>query len=151
MMTHGPPRGRLDVVRSNRAVGCPHLLRAVERARPRLHCFGHIHESWGAERIRWKTLKNETSEASGPEDPTTDEASTRIESVHRYNPTPKQLVADRTAFIDASVNSAQPLVFGQETLFVNASIMNVAYEPVHAPWLVDLDLPLEKTAVDADI
>lgn len=35
---------------------------------------------------------------------------------------------------------------GESTLFVNASIMNVNYRPVNAPWVVDLDLPLGKGA-----
>ena len=28
-------------------VGCPQLLRVVERVKPRLHLFGHIHEGYG--------------------------------------------------------------------------------------------------------
>ena len=31
---------------------------------------------------------------------------------------------------------------GRETLFVNASIMDVEYRPVNAPWVVDLELPV---------
>jgi hypothetical protein len=31
---------------------------------------------------------------------------------------------------------------GESTFFVNASIMDVSYKPVNAPWVVDLDLPL---------
>ncbi|KAL9011504.1 MAG: hypothetical protein Q9173_003650, partial [Seirophora scorigena] len=57
LLTHGPPRGILDTVAhyngEDEAVGCEHLLRAVQRCRPRLHCFGHIHEGWGAERHDW--------------------------------------------------------------------------------------------------
>ena len=30
---------------------------------------------------------------------------------------------------------------GEETLFVNAAVMDVDYRPVNAPWVVDLDLP----------
>ncbi|GME41688.1 ser thr protein phosphatase family protein [Neofusicoccum parvum] len=52
MMTHGPPRDRLDSTSSG-PVGCPHLLRAVARARPRVHAWGHIHEAWGVERVEW--------------------------------------------------------------------------------------------------
>src|SRR5205814_5665909 len=55
LMSHGPPYTRLDTVAwGNKQVGCPHLLRAVNRARPLLHCFGHIHESWGAELVKWR-------------------------------------------------------------------------------------------------
>ena len=53
LITHGPPHGRMDETSTGEHVGCPHLLRAVMRARPSVHCFGHIHEGWGAERVRW--------------------------------------------------------------------------------------------------
>lgn len=33
-------------------------------------------------------------------------------------------------------------VHGKDTLFVNASIMDVRYRPINAPWVVDLNLPL---------
>lgn len=52
-MTHGPPRGMRDLTTRGVRAGCPHLLAAVSRARPLLHCFGHIHEGWGAERVSW--------------------------------------------------------------------------------------------------
>lgn len=32
--------------------------------------------------------------------------------------------------------------FGKETLFVNVSIMNIQYDPMNAPFTVDLDLQL---------
>lgn len=54
MLTHGPPHGILDQTMSGAQVGCEHLRRAVERCRPRLHCFGHIHEAWGAVRKTWE-------------------------------------------------------------------------------------------------
>lgn len=44
-------------------------------------------------------------------------------------------------FYDASESSGSGLKQGQETLMVNASIMDVGYHPVNAPWVVDLDLP----------
>lgn len=47
LVTHGPPRGILDRTRHGEHVGCDDLLAAVERLRPRLHVFGHIHESAG--------------------------------------------------------------------------------------------------------
>jgi len=47
LVTHGPPNGILDRTFSGEDVGCEELLRAVERVRPRLHVFGHIHEGYG--------------------------------------------------------------------------------------------------------
>ena len=48
LITHGPPAGFGDRVSHYRAEGCADLLAAVERLRPRLHLFGHIHEDGGA-------------------------------------------------------------------------------------------------------
>ena len=48
LVTHGPPLGILDACEDGRHVGCPHLARHVlERVRPQLHVFGHIHHSYG--------------------------------------------------------------------------------------------------------
>ncbi|KAI4196665.1 MAG: hypothetical protein LQ350_006418 [Teloschistes chrysophthalmus] len=48
VITHGPPLGLFDMTHDRRRAGCAELFAAVERSRPRLHCFGHIHEGWGA-------------------------------------------------------------------------------------------------------
>jgi predicted phosphohydrolase len=48
LVTHGPPSGILD--RSPGALhpaGCPQLLEAVTRLKPKLHVFGHIHGAHG--------------------------------------------------------------------------------------------------------
>lgn len=53
LVTHGPPYGVLDHVElSSRGdvfkhAGCHELLKAVDRVKPGLHCFGHIHENGG--------------------------------------------------------------------------------------------------------
>jgi len=47
LITHGPPMGILDRTARGEHVGCEELLAAVARVRPRLHVFGHIHESAG--------------------------------------------------------------------------------------------------------
>lgn len=47
LVTHGPPFGVLDRTESGLWVGCEELRTAIDRARPRLHVFGHIHEGAG--------------------------------------------------------------------------------------------------------
>jgi predicted phosphodiesterase len=47
LVTHGPPWGHLDLTMSGQAAGCLDLLDTLRRVRPRLHVFGHIHESHG--------------------------------------------------------------------------------------------------------
>lgn len=55
LLTHGPPHGILDRTHTGEPVGCEELTRALDRIRPRLHAFGHIHEAYGTER-RGETL-----------------------------------------------------------------------------------------------
>jgi Icc-related predicted phosphoesterase len=48
LITHTPPYGILDLPTSGDInLGCPYLLEAVKRIRPRLHVFGHVHASHG--------------------------------------------------------------------------------------------------------
>lgn len=47
LITHTPPYQILDKPRYSGPAGCLHLREKVEAIRPRVHCFGHIHESYG--------------------------------------------------------------------------------------------------------
>jgi Icc-related predicted phosphoesterase len=51
LVTHGPPYGILDHMSEGydafKPLGCEELLKAVERVKPRLHIFGHIHSGYG--------------------------------------------------------------------------------------------------------
>jgi Icc-related predicted phosphoesterase len=49
LITHGPPFGILDEPYNskNKNAGSKALLSFVERVKPKLHCFGHIHYSYG--------------------------------------------------------------------------------------------------------
>jgi len=47
LMTHGPPHGIRDLVPRGENTGSPALLRALDRARPQVNAFGHIHEGYG--------------------------------------------------------------------------------------------------------
>lgn len=127
MLTHGPPMGILDqVVRSRQSVGCEFLRRAVERAKPRLHVFGHIHEGYGALRADW--------------------GKGRMEEIKTD---PEEVLEGRCAYYDATEEGDRGLRFGEETLFVNASVVTVRYNPINAPWVVDLDLPAADDQSDA--
>ncbi|KAB8356501.1 hypothetical protein FH972_024084 [Carpinus fangiana] len=53
LVTHGPPKAHLDSSELGITAGCPHLLRALHYARPRIHVFGHIHAGHGLETIRF--------------------------------------------------------------------------------------------------
>lgn len=47
LVTHGPPKGILDKILTRVHVGDELLLERVLDIRPKVHCFGHIHESYG--------------------------------------------------------------------------------------------------------
>lgn len=51
LITHGPPRGILDRVRGGEHLGCEALRSAVSHKQPRLHVFGHIHDSAGIHKV----------------------------------------------------------------------------------------------------
>lgn len=111
----------MDETNHGEKVGCDHLLRAVARCKPRLHCFGHIHEGWGAGRMDWER-----------------------ESFGQVEAFKSHMLDNRYAGVDISIGGENPLKWGQETLFVNASIMDVRYNPTNAPWVVDIDLPMKQ-------
>jgi hypothetical protein len=129
-MTHGPPMGVLDAVRSGDHVGCEHLIRAMRRCKPKLHCFGHIHEGWGAQKIEWKD-----GDELNVKKPTE-----HIKSTDPVEVNDQRMKEERAAYIDISSGGDDAITFGRETLMVNASIMSLTYRPVQGPWLVDIDL-----------
>jgi len=47
LITHGPPYGVMDKTVEGVHAGCEELTKAIERVQPHLHCFSHIHESYG--------------------------------------------------------------------------------------------------------
>jgi Icc-related predicted phosphoesterase len=47
LITHGPPFGHRDMTLRRSSEGCEDLLRAVNRIKPKVHIFGHIHEDSG--------------------------------------------------------------------------------------------------------
>ena len=51
LVTHGPPQGILDKNYQGINCGCEILAREVKRVAPRLHVFGHIHESSGVHKV----------------------------------------------------------------------------------------------------
>lgn len=153
-MTHGPPKAVLDYAgMTGTRAGCDDLFRSVYRARPQIHCFGHIHEAWGAYIARWKEaedggiVRRET---------VIDEAGSRqikrlpglwpantIEDENTVLSKKQNLVElskQRGIMVDLT-EGEDKLTRGEQTLFVNAAIMDIRYRPTQLPWIVDLELP----------
>ena len=153
MITHGPPWGRLDEVPQRNGTllntGCPHLLRAVMRARPLIHCFGHIHEGHGAERIEWSDNAEEVASSKVERNlwelkskPAWEDGITLgQDGIVRIEPDLEAAKADRAITLDVSSESDSPLQRGRDTLLINAAIMTVNYDPANPPWLIEVDLP----------
>ena len=52
LITHGPPKGILDLDRKLESAGCECLARKLPSLRQlKLHCFGHLHSGYGAAKI----------------------------------------------------------------------------------------------------
>lgn len=50
LITHGPPaniENGLSMVLEGEDVGCEDLYKAIKRIKPKINCFGHIHEGYG--------------------------------------------------------------------------------------------------------
>jgi hypothetical protein len=67
VMTHGPAYGVVDRAWRGVHAGCGGLLAALEASRPRIHCCGHIHEAWGAQKISWAHPAKEEVKATQSE------------------------------------------------------------------------------------
>ncbi|KAL5357252.1 Metallo-dependent phosphatase [Aspergillus floccosus] len=52
LVTHTPPKYHLDWYYGT-PEGCPWLLQELWKVRPLLHVFGHVHTSYGTERVFW--------------------------------------------------------------------------------------------------
>lgn len=53
LVTHGPPRAHLDILR----VGCTGLLGELWRVQPALHVFGHVHDDYGKEWVNFDSVQ----------------------------------------------------------------------------------------------
>ncbi|RAL10734.1 Metallo-dependent phosphatase [Aspergillus homomorphus CBS 101889] len=141
-MTHGPPAGVLDYTAHGQRAGCPDLLAAAARARPPMHCFGHIHEGWGARLVTWREKVGEDPSHSVLID---DDRSVLIEDLSTLNQgaEEKGKMGEQSGGLSRTSHCADnehPLKPGLQTLFVNAAIEGLGEIRVQPPWLVDLEL-----------
>lgn len=130
VITHGPPHGILDRTVEGRA-GCEALFAAVAHARPALHCFGHIHEGWGARKVGWK--------AGGPwRSHFTAIDGERSESVASLRFRPGK--GEEYGFARVRGEGEGENASDQETLFVNAALQGSEEGKNQLPWVVELEV-----------
>jgi hypothetical protein len=153
VITHGPPKGIMDYTDSRQRAGCSKLFEAIARVRPRLHCFGHIHEAWGAKLVTWRDKLTETpshlvdidnsrsvviAKLSGLKPSkldTSETIQTKLTKMEEYR------TQNRCYTTSHCTGDANPLQWGKQTLFVNAAIQGSEDFPVQMPWLIDIELP----------
>lgn len=149
-ITHGPPRGIMDYTYGKERAGCSDLFTAISNARPRVHCFGHIHEGWGARLVTWKdgieqpthftAIDNDRSPVieklaglrAGKFDSEEDIAVKKAKL--------ERSEKERCFKTDCGTDGDHEVEHGKQTLFVNASIEG-AEEFEQRPWLIGIDLP----------
>ena len=84
----------------------------MQRVRPLMHCFGHIHEGYGVEMKHWGGESDGAAQAASA----------------------SQVGTERGCREDFALRR------GEDTLIVNAAIMDDENSPTHAPWIVELEL-----------
>lgn len=137
-MTHGPPKGIMDYTYSGQRAGCPYLFETIARSRPRMHCFGHIHEGWGAKLVTWrKKVSQKPSHLTDIDNGN----SVRIANLFT-------MASQSFSSTSHCSEDQHPLKYGFQTLFVNASIEGAGDFRTQTPWLVDLEL---RPVTDVDI
>lgn len=124
VMTHGPPKYILDRTSDGSSGGCEHLRRAISRVKPKLHCFGHVHTGYGVQRIQWN---ESTKQGMGDEGLPIQDFVGKNES-------------RRKGYASLDPRAMKDFWNTNQTLFINAAIMNEHGEPSNAPWVVELQL-----------
>lgn len=120
-ITHSPPQGVLDRTEAKSRAGSPSLFSAIAKSRPRLHCFGHIHESWGARQVIWR-------EDVDDDQPLTH--FTAIDNNESHTIASLQSLNVKGEEYPNSINvGSVPLEHGHQTLFVNAAIEGTTPKP----------------------
>ena len=150
--THGPPKGIMDGTYEGKRAGCPKLFAAVARARPRIHCFGHIHEDWGAKLVTWREALGQVPDHLSAIDnnrsvvieklkalkPSTfdsqEDSERKMKRLERYE-------HEKCCKTSHCAGDENPLWQGEQTIFVNAFFCSSEDMPVQRPWLVDIELP----------
>lgn len=135
VVTHGPPRGIFDLSPEKRRLGCPELFSAVARAKPKVHCFGHVHNSWGAKMAAWREHISE--HPSHFSDIDHGKSCTLQTLATVQNPENKR---DASLVCYATYSSPEAVQReGMETLFINAAVQG-DHGLDQLPWVVDIDL-----------
>ncbi|KAI1057463.1 hypothetical protein LB505_008985 [Fusarium chuoi] len=149
VVTHGPPHGIMDMTPERQRIGCTQLFSAIAKAQPRIHCFGHVHGSWGAKIVSWRHQISENPSHFSD----IDNAKSRVvESLPRLQGTKWESPEDSKARQDrleryesqrccvaSYCQGDEEQLAPGETLFINAALMG-SNGLTQYPWLVEIEL-----------
>ena len=125
LVTHGPPLGLLDMTNRGTSAGCLHLLRAVMRSRPLIHCFGHIHEGMGTGRVEWaKHVDALVASEVSTSQWVSDESCGWKAGLAMFSEQPSASRQEYAACLNLSMDGGRPIRRGEETVMINAAIMD---------------------------
>nr|POE59177.1 putative rhamnogalacturonate lyase c [Quercus suber] len=147
VMTHSPPKGVLDYTDSRERAGSSSLFAAVAKGKPLLHCFGHIHEAWGAKMISWRSDIGESPThftAIDNDKSRTIETLAAIRPRKRDSPSRELEKAEKRAAHEQKgyCYAGSFMRRGEETLFVNAAAQETDEHVRQLPWMADISLPM---------
>lgn len=151
--THGPPQGILDMSFSKERLGCPGLFQEIARRKPLMHCFGHVHEAWGAKLVQWRrptldfpshftTIENQGSYVIDSLARLRQSRFDSVATIEEKEERKREYERERVVRTRHCEGDEFPVVRGLHTLFVNAAVQGVEEDPAKYPWLVELELPL---------
>ncbi|MBE3042375.1 hypothetical protein IMZ48_07295, partial [Candidatus Bathyarchaeota archaeon] len=135
VITHGPPRGIFDMSPQKARLGCPDLFASVARVKPKVHCFGHVHDGWGAKMAAWR---EKTSEKPTHFSDIDHEKSTTIHTLE----TLKRGEGNQETSRYCTARHCEDPKEGAKTLFVNAAAQGENGLD-KMPWVLDVDLLCE--------
>lgn len=147
VITHGPPLGILDQGAGGKRAGCADLFAAVCRARPLLHCFGHIHGGWGARRVAWRETTSKAPSHFTDIDNNHSAVLEKLANLRRGPYDDDEAAAGKSRRLEEYRSQGFSLIPADErpaqgkTMFVNAAIEGSDQIPVQPAFAVELDLP----------
>ncbi|RYC96862.1 hypothetical protein BFJ63_vAg29 [Fusarium oxysporum f. sp. narcissi] len=149
VVTHGPPHGIMDMAPQRQRIGCPQLFSAIAKSQPRIHCFGHVHNSWGAKIVSWRPQISEHPSHFSDIDNAKSrvvESLPRLQGTKWESPEDMKVRQDRLerygsqrCCVASYCQGDEEQLAPGETLFVNAALMG-SKGLTQYPWLVDIEL-----------
>jgi predicted phosphohydrolase len=152
VITHSPPHGVLDYTDHKTRAGSSSLFATVAQAKPKMHCFGHIHEAWGAKFVAWRETFDNTPTHFTAIDNDRSEPVESLASLRVGNFDTSESASEKTArrekYNDQGCCTITKSLEHEQTMFVNAAIEGPAEGVQQHPWVVELDLPRPEQTAD---